>query len=188
LKEALYERDLILKYDGDEELMCEDPTIVYDYENEELPPFNKESGNIRYRDENKNKYQLEKQIRNNKIVIGSYPTYELADLIKRYLESKKWDKTEVKHIIKTTRNIHKRDKYIYKNREYYIIKRIENDKMITYATYKDLDLARYVKNSLSTNNWHKKMIKKYEKRYYRNKIETEYYYDTTDFFTEINIV
>ena len=28
---ALYERDLIIKYDGDEELMCEDSTIIHDY-------------------------------------------------------------------------------------------------------------------------------------------------------------
>ena len=83
---ALYERDLIIKYDGDEELMCEDSTIIHDYKKEDLPSFEYECENIRYRDENRNKYQLEKQIRNHKIVIGSYPTYDLACLIKRYLD------------------------------------------------------------------------------------------------------
>lgn len=182
LRDALSERDLIVKYDGDEELMCEDPTIVYDYENEELPSFEHECENIRYRDENKNKYQLEKQIRNHKIVVGSYPTYSLACLIKKYLDSKKWEKTAVKHIIKTTRNIHKRDKYIHKRNGRYYVERVMNDKKVIYGIYEDVDLARYVKENLAMNNWSKKLIKKFEKHYYLNRVETSYYYDSTDFF------
>ena len=38
LKEALIERDLIVKYDGDEELMCE-AEINYEYYKQNLPPF-----------------------------------------------------------------------------------------------------------------------------------------------------
>lgn len=185
LEDALYERDLIIKYDGDEELMCEDPTIIHDYTKDKLPSFEHECENIRYRDENKNKYQLEKQIRNHKLVIGSYPTYDLACLIKRYLDSKKWKSDEVKHIIKTTRNIHKRDKYIHKRNGYFYIERKKGDYTIIYAKYNDIDLARYVKNKLAMNNWRKKFIKRYEKKYYLNKIETEYYYDSTDFFIEV---
>ena len=184
LEDALHERDLIIKYDGDEELMCEDPTIIHDYKNEILPSFEHECENIRYRDENKNKYQLEKQIRNHKIIIGSYPTYDLACLIKRYLDSKKWKSEEVKHIIKSTRNIHKRDKYIHKRNGYFYIERKMGKDIIIYAKYHDIDLARYVKNNLAMNNWRKKFIKRYEKKYYLNNVETEYYYDSTDFFIE----
>jgi hypothetical protein len=182
LEDALNERDLIIKYNGDEELMCEDPTIIHDYKKEKLPSFEHECENIRYRDENKNKYQLEKQIRNHKIVIGSYPTYDLACLIKRYLDSKKWKSDAVKHMIKTTRNIHKRDKYIHKRNGYFYIERKKGDDTIIYAKYSDIDLARHVKNYLAMNNWCKKFIKRYEKKYYLNKVETEYYYDSTDFF------
>lgn len=185
LDDALYERDLIIKYDGDEELMCEDPTIIHDYESYNLPSFEHECENIRYRDDNKNKYQLEKQIRNHKIVIGSYQTYDLACLIKRYLDSKKWKSEDVKHIIKSTRNIHKRDKYIHKRNGYFYIERKKGENTIIYARYKDIDLARYVKNNLAMNNWRKKFIKRYEKKYYLNKIETKYYYDSTDFFMEV---
>lgn len=186
LREALYERDLIVKYDGDEELMCEDPTLIYDYEDEKLPSFNHECENIRYRDENRNKYQLEKQIRNHKIVIGSYPTYDLACLIKRYLDMKKWEKNEVKHIIKVTRKIHKRDKYIHKRNGHYYIERTVNGKTKVYGIYDDVDLARSVKNNLTTNNWNSRLIKKFEKKYYLNNVRTEYYYDSTDFFDEEN--
>ncbi len=182
LEDALYERDLIVKYDGDEELMCEDPTIIHDYKSEKLPSFEHECENIRYRDENKNKYQLEKQIRNHKIVIGSYPTYDLACLIKRYLDNKKWNSDEVKHIIKITRSIHKRDKYIQRRNGKFYIERTKNNKTIVYAKYNDIELARFVKNNLAMNNWHRKFIKRFEKKYYLNKFETEYYYDSTDFF------
>ncbi len=179
---ALYERDLIIKYDCDEELMCEDSTIIHDYKKEDLPSFEYECENIRYRDENRNKYQLEKQIRNHKIVIGSYPTYDLACLIKRYLDTKKWRGDEVRHIIKSTRRIHKRDKYIHKRNGHFYIERKKNDKIIIYAKYKDIELARYVKNNLAINNWHKRFIKNFERKYYLNNFETEYYYDSTDFF------
>ncbi len=182
LKDALYERDLIVKYDGDEELMCEDPTMVYNYEDEKLPSFEHECENIRYRDENINKYQLEKQIRHHKFVIGSYPTYNLACLIREYLDNKEWDNDEVKHIIKTTRNIHKRDKYIHLHDGRYYVERKVNNKVVIYGIYDDLDLARYVKTNLATHNWQKRLIKKFEKRYYLNKVETKYYYDSTDFF------
>ena len=185
LEDALYERDLIIKYDGDEELMCEDPTIIHNYKKDKLPSFEHECENIRYRDENKNKYQLEKQIRNHKIVIGSYPTYDLACLIKRYLDAKKWKGDEVRHIIKSTRSIHKRDKYIHKRNGYFYIERKRGEDTLVYAKYEDIDLARYVKNNLAMNNWRKKFIKRYEKRYYLNKVETEYYYDSTDFFVEV---
>ncbi len=182
IRAALSERDLIVKYDCDEELMCEDPTIIYDYTDEKLPSFEHECGNIRYRDENKNKYQLEKQIRNHKIIIGSYPTYNLACLIKRHLDKLKWDKYEVKKIIKVTRNIHKRDKYIHKRNGHYYIERIINKQKIVYAIYDDIDMARYVKQKLSEYNWRKRLVKKFEKKYYLNKVETKYYYDSTDFF------
>ena len=56
--------------------------------------------------------------------------------------------------------------------------------IIIYAKYHDIDLARYVKNNLAMNNWRKKFIKRYEKKYYLNNVETEYYYDSTDFFIE----
>lgn len=182
IRDALSERDLIVKYDCDEELMCEDPTIIHDYSYEELPSFEHECENIRYRDENINKYQLEKQIRNHRIVIGSYPTYNLACLIKRHLDKVKWDKNEVRKIIKVTRKIHKRDKYIHKRNGHYCIERVINEKRIVYAIYDDIDLARYVKEKLSEYNWRKRLVKKFERKYYLKKVETLYYYDSTDFF------
>ncbi len=183
LEDALYERDLIVKSDNDE-LLYEDPTIIHDYESEELPSFEYEYENIRYRRKMKNKYILEKEIRNQKIIIGSYPTYELACLIKRYLDNKKWNYEEVKHIIRSTRNIHKRDKYIREHNGHFYIEILEDEKKVVYARYKDIDLARYVKNNLVMNNWRKRFIKRFEKKYFLNEIETEYYYDSTDFFIE----
>lgn len=183
LEDALYERDLIKKSDNDE-ISYEDPTIIHDYESEKLPPFEYGYEKIRYRNKKKNKYLLEKQIRNQKLIIGSYPTYDLACLIKRYLDNKKWKHSEVKHIIKSTMNIHKRDKHISEHDGYFYIEVLKDDERIIYAKYKDIDLARYVKNNLVLNNWRRNFIKKFEKRYFLNKIETEYYYDSTDFFIE----
>ncbi len=183
LDDALYERDLIVRSDN-EEVFYEDPTVVHDYKSENLPPFEYEYENIRYQRKVKNKYVLEKQIRNRRIIIGSYPTYDLACLIRRYLENKKWNYAEVKHIIKSTRKIHKRDKHIHEHNGEFYIEVLKDDRNVVYAKYKDLELARYVKNNLVMNNWRKKFIKRFEKRYFLNKIETEYYYDSTDFFLE----
>ena len=62
------------------------------------------------------------------------------------------------------------------------LERKVNNKVVIYGIYDDLDLARYVKTNLATHNWQKRLIKKFEKRYYLNKVETKYYYDSTDFF------
>lgn len=182
LSYALQERDLIVKYDGDEELMCEDPTIKNNYSKEELPSFKHECENIYYKDEKINKYQLEKQIRNHKIIIGSYPTYNLACLIRRYLDSKNWDEKEVKHVMKITRKIHKRDRYIHKRNNKYCIEKTINKKRMIYAYYDDIEKARYVKTKLEETNWKKKLIDKFERKYYLENFRTEYYYDNTDFF------
>ena len=182
LIDALHERDLIVKYDGDEELMCENPTIIYDYSKEELPSFTHECENIYYKDENVNKYQLEKQIRNNKLIIGSYPTYNLACLIKRYLDNKNWNEIEIKHIMSITRKIHNRDKYIHKRNGKYYIERTKNKRTIRYGPYDDLEKARYVKNRLEENSWKKKLIRKFERQYLIHNTKTKYYYDSTDFF------
>ena len=185
LDDALYERDLIKKSDN-EEVSYEDPTIVHDYKSEKLPSFEYEYENITYGKKMKNRYILEKRIRNQKIIIGSYPTYDLARLIKRHLDNKKWNYSEVYHIIKSTITIHKRDKHIREHDGYFYIEVLKDDEKIIYAKYKDIDLARYVKNNLVRTNWRKKFIKKFEKKYFLNKIETEYYYDSTDFFMEIS--
>ncbi|WP_323736547.1 hypothetical protein PXD04_00835 [Methanosphaera sp. ISO3-F5] len=182
LVDALYERDLIVKYNGNEELMCEDPTTIHDYSNEELPSFTHECENIYYKDENKNKYQLEKQIRNNKLIIGNYPTYNLACLIKRYLDSKKWNKKDVKHIMKITKKIHKRDKYIHRRNGRYCVERTVNKKRTIYGYYDNIEQARYVKIRLEETSWKKKQVPKFERNYYKHKNITRYYYDTTDFF------
>ena len=188
LKEALYERDLIVKYDGDEELMCEDPTLIYDYGKDEIPSFDHNMDNIRYKDENRNKYQLEKQIRNHKIIIGAYPTYNLACLIKRYLESKKWNKKDIKKIITVTKNIHKRDKYIQKRNGKYYIERTYKEETTTYGVYNNIEQARYVKNKLILANWRKDLVKKFERKYYKEEYKTKYYYDSTDFFKEEHMI
>lgn len=183
LEDALYERDLIVRCDNDE-INYEDPTIIHDYRSEILPPFEYESENITCRNKNRNRYVLEKRIRNQKIIIGSYPTYDLARLIKRYLDNRKWNYSEVKHIIKSTRNIHRRDKYIYEHNGHFYIEILKDDKRIIYAKYNDIELARYVKNNLVMNNWRRRFIKKFEKRYFLNQVETKYYYDSTDFFVK----
>lgn len=182
LPEALQERDLIIKYDGDEELMCEDPTLIYDYTKEELPSYTHECENIYYQDENENKYLLKKQIRNNKIVIGNYQTYNLACLIRKYLHNTRWDEKEVKHIIETTNKIQKRDQYIHKRNNKYCIEKTRNNKRTIYGYYTDIEQARYVKNKLIETSWNKKHVPQFEKKYYKEKKKTRYYYDKTDFF------
>lgn len=182
LIDALNERDLIVKYDGNEELMCEDPTKVYDYTKEELPSFTHECENIYYRDKNANKYQLEKQVRNHKLIIGRYQTYDLACLIKRYLDCKKWNEKEIKHIMQTTRQIHKRDKYIHQCNGKYCVERTINKKRTIYGYYTNIEQARYVKNKLEEVSWKKKQIEKIERNYYKENLRTKYYYDKTDFF------
>lgn len=182
LVEALHERDLIVKYDGDEELMCEDPTVIHDYNKEELPSFTHECENIYYKDENENKYQLEKQIRNHKLVIGSYQTYSLACLIRKYLKNVKWNENKVKHIMETTREIQKRDQYIHKRNNKYCVEKTSHQKRTIYGYYHNIEQARYVKNKLIENSWNKKHVPKFEKNYYKEKYRTKYYYDKTDFF------
>ncbi|RAP51756.1 MAG: hypothetical protein BZ138_04510 [Methanosphaera sp. rholeuAM270] len=182
LIDALYERDLVVKYDGDEELMCEDPTIVYDYSEEELPTFTHECENIYYKDENVNKYQLEKRIRNHKIIVGSYPTYQLACLIKKYLDDNSWNMDEVKHIMKVTRQIHERDRYIHKRNGKYCIERRINGETLIYGYYEDIEKARYIKKRLEETNWKEKRLDKFRRKYHRQNHETKYFYDKTDFF------
>lgn len=182
LTDALYERDLIVKYDGDEELMCEDSTKVYDYEKEELPPFPKKESNIIVRNTKKNKFQVEKQIRLHKIIIGRYPSKELAVLIKNYLQENDWNLETIKKIKKVTQNIQRRNRYIHKRHGYYYIEHNEDKRSVVYARYKDIELARFVRTKLESTRWNRKKIRKFERKFYSKSIETKFYYDKTDFF------
>lgn len=179
---VLFERDLIVKYDGDEELMCEDPTIVFDYRKDEIPEFFREVNNITEKNNAKNKYQIEKQIRNERIIIGTYPTYNLAILIRDYLKQNAWNEEIIKQIINVTDIIHKRDKFIHKHGNKFYIVHYKNSKPHIYAKYENKNMAQYIRTKLVNNNWNEEMIHKFEIKYYKENYETEYYYDCTDFF------
>lgn len=181
---ALQERDLIVKYDGNEELMCEDPTSIYTYDKSKLPPFPKKIENIVYENTYKNKYRVRKQIRNNTITIGRYPTYNLAVLIRDYLAKNGWNEKTIKHVTKVTETIQKRNKNIHKRNGKYYVETMKNGKIRIYACYDNLELARYVKQNLKEDNWKKKNITKYEENYYHLGYKPLYYYDDTDFLKE----
>lgn len=179
----LSERDLILKYEGDEELMCENVNNIYEYGEDELPPFPKSINNISYEGNSKYKYKLKKQLRNHRIIIGQYSNYELAYLIKSYLENKKWKTNEIRHIQKVTKKIQERDKYIQKIDKKYRIIRKRKNQSITYGVYTDINLARYIRNRLNENEWNKELITDYKREYLLKKEYNEYFYDSTDYLS-----
>ncbi len=178
--DALNERDIIVKYDADEELMCEYP-IINIYDEKTIPLYPNKIENITRKNNKTNKYELNKQIKNNKIRIGSYSSYNLAVLVKNYLDQNKWNKKSVEHIIKVTENIQKRNKRIHKRNNKYYVEFSKNNKTKIYAYYDNIELARYIRNSLEENNWNLNNIKDYEKKFYKDKIKTKYYYDNMDF-------
>lgn len=179
LTHVLAERDIYLKYGADEELMCE-TTEIYRYEDDKLPPFY-HPANIIYEDKLQNKYTLKKQIRSNRLKIGSYQTYDLALLVKEYLTSNNWELSIVNYIIDITYKIQNRDKNIIKKENTYYIQHIINKKRQYYGSYKNIHIARYVRDKLNENNWNKKEVLKYKKEYEYNH-KSQYYYDTTDIF------
>ncbi len=181
LTDALSERDIITKYNGDEDLMCEDPTVVYDYTKEELPPFSQENENIICDTEHKNRYKLQKQIENHAVIVGFYPTYNLAKLVKDYLDSTKWDKKTIKKITHITQVIHTRNKYIHRRNNKYYVELNRKRKTKIYAKYNDIELARFIRNNLVNNNWDRESIEELEREYYLNDETTDYYYDNTDY-------
>lgn len=179
LTEVLEERDLYLKYGMDEELMCE-TTEIYKYDDDKLPPFYHHE-NITYEDKLQNKYTLKKQIRTNRLKIGSYQTYDLALLVKEYLTNNNWELSIVNYIIDITRKIQDRDKNIIKKGNAYYIHHVINKKRRYYGSYKNIHIARYVRDKLNENNWNMNDVMKYKKEYeYHHK--SQYYYDTTDIF------
>lgn len=184
LIEALSERDLIIKFEGDDELMSEYSNVIYTYTEEELPPFTPKYDNITYENKSKNKYKLRKQIRNKRIVIGNYPTYDVAYLVRKYLVNKDWNKKSVKHIQDITKQIHERDKNILKSGNNYYIRRIICNKTKFYGKYDSLEKARYVKSRLSSNDWNEEMIEYYEYEYEKKDNINLYYYDKTDIFAK----
>lgn len=179
LTNILEERDLYLKSGGDEELMC-DITRIYRYKEELLPPFPKYD-NINYEEKSKYKYAVRKQIRSHRIKIGNYPTYQVAILVKEYLENKNWQIDSVRHIIEITAEIQNRNQNIIHKNKKYIIRNSVNRKYHYYGAYKNIHLARYVRNKLKEDNWNKSNIKKYEKEFKISK-SNSYYYDSTDIF------
>ncbi|RAP49881.1 MAG: hypothetical protein BZ133_06780 [Methanosphaera sp. SHI613] len=180
LTTLLEERDLYIKSGADEELMCE-ITEIYRYKEDKLPPFPHRE-NISYEEKLKNKYSLRKQIRSKRLKIGSYQTYDLALLVKDYLAKHNWKKSDVEYIKDITSEIQNRDKNIIKKENKYYIQHIINKKRHYYGSYKNIHIARYVRDKLKENNWNKKDLKRYEKEYdYCNK--SQYYYDHTDIFT-----
>lgn len=182
--EALSERDLIVKFEGNEDLMSEYSTQIYEYTPEELPPFPPKYNNIIYEDKSRNKYKLRKQIRNKRIIIGNYPTYEVAYLVRKYLIDKHWNNEDIKHIQNITRDIHERDKNIQTYGKKYYIRHKNYEKTVYYGNYDNLDKARYVKKQLSANDWNKEMIEYYEYEYEEKDDINIYYYDKTDIFAK----
>jgi len=182
--EALTERDLIIKFEGNEDLMSEYSTAIYEYTREELPPFPPKYKNIIFEEKSKNKYKLRKQIRNRRIIIGNYPTYELAVLVKKYLIKNNWNKEAIKHIQRITQDIHERDKNIQLYGEKYYIRHKNYKKIIYYGKYDNIDKARYIKKRLSLNNWNKEMTEFFEYEYDKKDNINIYYYDKTDIFAK----
>lgn len=182
--EALTERDLLIKFEGDEDLMSEYSTEIYKYTREELPPFPPKYDDITYEKKSKNKYKLRKQIRNERLTIGNYPTYELAALVKKHLIKNNWNKEVIKHIQKITKDIHERDKNIQVYGGKYYIRYKKYKKIIYYGNYDNIDKARYVRKRLSANNWNEEMTEFYEYEYDEKDNINIYYYDKTDIFGE----
>ncbi len=181
LSDALSERDIMIRFNGDEELMCEDPTVVYDYSKEELPPFFHRKENITCDSRRKNKYKVQKQIKNHPVIIGFYPTYNLAVLVKDYLDKNEWNKETIRKITHITQIIHDRNKYIHRRNNKYYVELSKNHKINIYAQYKDIELARFVRNNLIDNHWDKDSIERLEEEYYKQSIPIKYYYDNTDY-------
>lgn len=189
LTTALAERDSIVKYGGDEELMCENQNLIYDYTKEKLPPFPKKSDNITYQGNYKNKYKLSKQFRNKLIIIGYYPSYDLTVLVKEYLDKYNWNKNVIDHIIHITQNIHKRNIHIYKRNKKYSVEKLVNNKIVYYGSYKTIEIAQYIRNCLDKDNWNKEQVKTYLNKYTKEASNSSvYYYDNTDFFKESTII
>lgn len=179
LRHVLEERDIYLKYGADDELMCE-TTEIYRYDDDKLPPFYHPE-NITYDDKLQNKYTLKKQVRCKRLKIGSYQTYDLALLVKEYLTKNNWELGIVNHVIDITRKIQGRDKNIIRKGNTYYIQHIINKKRHYYGSYKNIHMARYVRDKLNENNWNKNDVLKYKKEYARHH-KSQYYYDTTDIF------
>lgn len=181
--DALKERDIILKHDGDFELMCEDPTVVYDYTKEELPPY-PQVKNITYVASNK-KYQIRKRIRNETIVINNIPYERLAILIRDFLKNNQWNKKIMSKMVNVANEIIERNKYIQLRNNKFYVEKTTNKKRVNYATYNDLELARYVRNKLLENSWDIRLVKNFERDYIKYNIQTRYYYDNTDILASI---
>lgn len=181
LEDILYERDLLLKYQQDEELMCENMDTIE--QQEEIPPF----PDIRYKNiyqttSQKNQYVIRKQ-KNNKIIrIGNYPSYELALLIKSYLEFKNWNQNSINFISTVTNEIQNRNRYIYEENKNYSIKKYKNGNYIYYGNYTDINEAVFVKNKLIDCGWKKELVSTFESEFNPDKFDNHYFYDTTDFF------
>ncbi len=182
LASALEERDIIMRYEGDEELMCQNTPIYYNYNKEELPPYPYTIEEIIYRSNKSNRYIVRKQIRNQRITIGQYATYNMAVLVRDYLDRNKWNLDKINHIKRVTIKIQKRDKFIlHKGKMYYIIHN-EQGKSVIYANYTNPNLARYVRDKLTEHNWNMEKIGEYEEEYKNNKEKNLHYYDNTDLF------
>ena len=181
LKNILHERDLLLKYNTDEELMCENTNTIQ--QQEEIPPFPDIKGeNIYQITSQKNQYIIRKQKNNKSITIGSYPTYELALLIKSYLDFKNWNQDSINTISTITDEIQNRNRYIYKKNENYCIKKYKNGNYIYYGYYDDINEAIFVKNNLINCGWKKELVSIFKSEFDPDTFENNYFYDTTDFF------
>ncbi|MCI5867424.1 MAG: hypothetical protein SOZ23_03400 [Methanosphaera sp.] len=178
--ETLQERDMIIKYDADEDMMCEyNPPNKYD--KDKIPKYRRRIENIIQINSLKNKFLIQKQINKKKITIGRYMTYELAEFIRNYLDDNNWSCEAIRHIKKITKIIQNRDLNIHTRNSKFYVELRKDDELIIFAYYDDIEMARYIRKLLSENNWNSQKIHEYEESFNKNFKKTKYFYDKTDF-------
>lgn len=178
--ETLQERDIIIKYGADEDMMCEyNPPNKYD--RDKIPKYRGRIENIIKINSLKNKFLIQKQINKRQITIGRYMTYELAEFIRNYLDDNNWSCDSIRYIKKITQMIQKRDHNIHKRNSKFYVELKKDNKLIIFAYYDDIEMARYIRNLLYENNWNNQKIHEYERSFNQNMTKTKYFYDKTDF-------
>lgn len=107
--------------------------------------------NYIYTDNNRrSKYRISRK----KVGYGSYPTREIADKVVRYLNYYNWDKSKLPLIQKKV-GVYKSDenKYIYKDRKAYTLRKKINKKMYDYGRYPTIGEAKIARSIAIANDW-----------------------------------
>ena len=173
IKDALEERDLLLKYKNsindeyDEELLCNLSTLENnEYEGSlPLPPWKNRHTNINKRDKG---YYIIKTV-GKKIILGPFKTEFVCKQILEFLNRHNWDKKSVRKIKKVTLDVHKPDRNIIKHNGKYEIIHTRNRKREVYYTSNDLMKTRFIRNKLEEKSWNIHNIKSHEKDYEKNR-------------------